>query len=622
VAYNGTSVTTPEINTSTAVVKLQLSVDGLGPAKNAFANTVIYNQQGKVVAQVKKSVADNIAGAFHQQFLVSNPIRWSVEKPYLYKAVTQLYSNGKLVDDYTTTFGIRSFTFDADKGFYLNGVPLKIRGVCNHHDLGCLGTAVNYRATERQLEILKAMGCNAIRTSHNPPSPELLTLCDKMGFLVMDEAFDMWEQPKNPFDYHADFKEWSKRDLQDQVKRDRNHPSVIIWSLGNEIYEQWAKEGDNRPYEILKTLYQSVRELDTTRPTVTANNFTDSWNRLIKADITEIIGYNYHHEEWNDIFKKWKKKPFIITESVSALQTRGHYDMPSDSIRRWPERWDLPLTTGNVDTTCSAYENCATPWGSTHEETLKIFEKSAHISGMFIWTGFDYMGEPTPYPWPARSSYFGIVDMAGFPKDCYYLYQSLWTNKTVLHVFPHWNWQPGQTIDLWAYYNNADEAELFINDKSQGLKRKTNEDLHVMWRVKYEPGSIKVITKRNGKTVATKTINTAGEPSKIILSADRSSIISNGTDLSFVTAKVVDKKGNLVPAANHLISFEVTNNGFIAGTDNGLQTDLTPLTKPYRKAWKGLCLAVVGAAGTKQGIITVKATAPGLQSAAISITIK
>jgi beta-galactosidase len=365
-----------------------------------------------------------------------------------------------------------------------------------------------------------------------------------------------------------------------------------------------------------------VRSLDD-RPTVTANNQVSASNQLLQTGINELVGYNYHHQHWtpDSVQKKWGRKPLIVTESVSAIQTRGHYDMPSDSVRIWPQRWDLPVANANPDLTCSAYENCFTPWGSSHLATLKTFLKHETISGMFVWTGFDYIGEPTPYPWPARSSYFGIVDLAGFPKDVYYLYQSLFTTKNVLHLFPHWNWQPGQTIDMWAYYNNADEVELFINGRSQGVKRKTGDDLHVMWRVQYEAGRVEAVSRKAGKVVATRLIKTAGAPAKIILEADRRTIQANGRDLSFVTVKVVDKDGNLVPDAANNIQFTVSGAGFIAGVDNGDQTSLESFKASARKAFNGLCLAVLQSNG-KSGNIKLQAKSAGLSGASIDIISK
>ncbi|HTE12027.1 MAG TPA: glycoside hydrolase family 2 TIM barrel-domain containing protein, partial [Chitinophagaceae bacterium] len=479
------------------------------------------------------------------------------------------------------------------------------------------------RALERQLEILKAMGCNGIRTSHNPPAPELLDLCDKMGFIVMDEAFDMWKKAKNKYDYHLNWDEWHKKDLEDQVLRDRNHPSVFIWSIGNEIPEQWAgKDGkDSSGILIARELAAIIKTLDTTRPITSALNNPYPENAVYKSGALDLVGFNYHHQDFKTFPQKFPGKKFIGAETVSALQTRGHYDMPSDSIRRWPSRWDKPVAGANADLSCSAYDNCSTPWGSTHEETLKELLKYNFASGMFVWTGFDYIGEPTPYPWPARSSYFGIIDLAGFPKDVYYLYQSLFTSKPVLHIFPHWNWKAGQTIDVWAYYNNAEEVELFLNGKSLGIKSKTGDDLHVMWRVVYETGILKAISRKNGKTVLEKTINTAGAPASIILTADKTSIKADGHDLSFITVKVVDKNGNLVPDADNFVKFTLGGNAVIAGVDNGSPVSMESFKANSRKAFNGMCLAVIQSNG-KPGTVSFKAVADGLAPAALVITAK
>ncbi|HLG40782.1 MAG TPA: glycoside hydrolase family 2 TIM barrel-domain containing protein, partial [Chitinophagaceae bacterium] len=408
----GTYVTTPSVSSKKAMVKISMDLAGES-SQSADIITTIVSKEGKTVSVTTQRSISIDKKNISQDFTITNPVLWSIENPYLYKAITKIISAGKVTDEHTTTFGIRTYHFDADKGFFLNDKPVKIVGVCNHHDLGCLGTAINTRALERQLEILKGMGINGIRTSHNPPAPELLDLCDKMGFIVMDEAFDMWKRSKTKYDYSLDFDEWHKKDLTDQILRDRNHSSVFMWSIGNEIMEQWAKEEDAPAVKALITeLYNTVKNLDN-RPIVTANNEINPWNRLLQTNVADMIGYNYNHSKWaaDSVQKRWGKKPFIVTESVSALQTRGHYDMPSDSIRRWPKRWDVPIENANDDLTCSAYENCSAPWGSTHEETLKPFLKNENISGMYIWTGFDYIGEPTPYQWPARSSYFGIVDL-------------------------------------------------------------------------------------------------------------------------------------------------------------------------------------------------------------------
>ena len=618
----GTFITTPSVNENFAKVSIQIKV------RNVFDKAVpikviteIFDSKNKKVGEVESqsNLNANSLIELHQEVEIKNLELWSIEKPNLYKAISIIESEGKQFDDYETIFGIRTFEFNAEKGFFLNGKQVKIKGVCNHHDLGCLGAAINERALERQLEILKNMGVNAIRTSHNPPAPELLNLCDRMGFIVMDEAFDMWKTKKTEFDYALDWDKWYKRDLEDMILRDRNHPSVIIWSIGNEVMEQWIRD-DSIGIVLTKELTKIVKNLDSTRPVTAACNGPEPENPLIKANVLDLIGFNYHQHLFEDFPKTYPNKKFIATETTSALATRGHYDMPSDSIRRWPKRWDLPLTEGNPDNTCSAYDNCSAPWGSTHEETWKIIKKHDFLSGMFIWTGFDYLGEPTPYSWPSRSSYFGIVDLAGFPKDVYYMYQSEWTDKPVLHVFPHWNWKEGQLIDVWAY-TNCDEVELFLNGKSMGTKRKTGDDIHLMWRLKFTPGILKAVGRKDGKEILTREIKTADKPYKIFLEADRNVIKADGKDLSFVTVKILDKDGTLVPYADNLVNFEITGEGKIAGVDNGSQTSHEPFKANYRKAFNGLCLAVIQSNG-KAGKIKLTAKSENLLPASIEIEAK
>lgn len=624
ISYNGTYITTPKVDSKSASVHLEINVDvPVDVRQTISASTIVLNREGQVVSK-KTSAVPSMQDSLitvSQDFAINNPILWSIERPYLYKAVTQIVSNGRIVDEYTTPFGIRSFAFDIDKGFLLNGKHVKINGVCDHHDLGCLGTAINKSALRRQLQILKGMGCNGIRTSHNPPAPELLDLADEMGFIVMDEAFDMWKKQKTKYDYHLDWDQWHRRDLQDMVLRDRNHPSVFIWSIGNEIPEQWGGDKDTSGTVIARELAGIVRSLDKTRPITSALNHPYPENNIYKSGALDLVGYNYDNKDYASFHERFPGEKFIATETVSSLATRGHYDMPSDSIRRWPVRWDKDFTAGNPDITCSAYDNCSAPWGSTQEETWKVMKKYDFLSGQFIWTGFDYIGEPTPYPWPARSSYFGIIDLAGFPKDTYFMYQSEWTNKPVLHIFPHWNWKVGDTVDVWAYYNNADEVELFLNGKSLGTKRKTGDDLHVWWRVNYEPGTLKAVSRKNGKVVLTKEIKTAGAPAKIILSADRKTVNGKENELCFVKATIVDKDGNVVPDAGNLIHFNVTGDGFVAGTDNGCETDLTSFKSTDRKAFNGLALAVLQSK-QKPGTIQLKATADGLQPASVSVVVR
>lgn len=617
----GTYVTTSDISTESATVNLTAVIKNHGNASAITVKTIIYDAVGKQVSDygdvISKPNLKDTSITSEQKIAVKNPVLWSVDHPYLYKVVTTVLADNKVVDSYSTPLGIRYFNFDADKGFSLNGKPMKILGVCNHHDLGALGAAINVRAMERQLQILKDMGCNGIRTSHNPPAPELLDLCDKMGFIVMDEAFDCWEVEKVTYDYHLFFKQWHKRDLEDQILRDRNHPSVMIWSIGNEIPQQ----ADTAALRIAPELAGIVHSLDKTRPITTANDRPDTTNKIIKSGAIDLIGYNYHEFDYPKFHNRYPGKKFIATETTSGLETRGHYDMPSDSIRIWPSKYDRPFTEGNPDNTVSAYDNVRPGWGSTHEATWKVMKKYDFLSGMFIWTGFDYLGEPTPYSWPSRSSFFGICDLAGFPKDVYYMYQSEWTDKPVLHIFPHWNWQPGKVVDIWAYYNNADEVELFLNGKSLGIKKKTGDDLHVMWRIKYEPGTLKAVSRKNGKVVLTREIHTAGKPAKIELIADRKNIKSDGRDLSFITVKILDKDGNVVPDADNLVNFKINGEGFIAGVDNGDENNHDSFKVDYRKAFNGLALAIVQAKA-KAGNITFTATSKGLQAATIMIQTK
>ena len=618
----GTFITTPEVTEQSATVNIKIKIrNSERQDQQVTIKTVVVDKNGNNITDVSSehSILQNEKFETHQNLIISEPILWSIENPNLYKAITIVEHNGKVCDAYETTFGIRSFYFDVDKGFFLNGEPVKIKGVCNHHDLGCLGAAVNTRAIQRQLDILKEMGVNGIRTSHNPPAPELLDLCDEMGFIVMDEAFDMWKKGKTKYDYSLDWDDWHKKDLEDMVLRDRNHPCIFVWSIGNEVVEQWDKE-DSSGTVIAKELVSIVKNLDTTRP-ITANcNDQDTLNPVIRSGALDLIGYSYAHNNYHLFPEVYPGKKFIASETTSALATRGHYDMPSDTIRRWPPRWDLPLLDGNLDNTCSSYDNCSAPWGSTHEETWKIIKKHDFLSGMYIWTGFDYLGEPTPYPWPSRSSYFGIVDLAGFPKDAYYMYQSEWTDKPVLHVFPSWNWKEGDTIDVWAY-TNCEEVELFLNDKSVGRKKKTGDDLHLMWRLPFTPGTLKAVGYADGKEIITSVQKTAGTPARIVLEADRNIITADGRDLSFITVKVLDKNNILVRYADNLISFEISGEGNIVGVDNGLQTSHESFKMNYRKAFNGMCLVVIQSS-EKAGRITLETISEGLKGASLEIETK
>ena len=579
---------------------------------------------------------------------IRKPRKWSCEDPYIYKVRTQLISGGKVVDEVETVTGFRDFHFDAKTGFWLNGKNFKLNGVCEHHDFGCLGAALSEDALHRKLVKLKAMGVNAIRSSHNPPAPELLAMCDTMGLIVMDESFDMWRRRKTQNDYARFFDEWHERDLTDLVLRDRNHPCILMWSIGNEVLEQWssaeadtltleqanlilnaghdastlAKDGELSVQSLLtQHLAEIVKRYDTTRPITAGCNEPSPGNHLFKSGAIDIIGFNYHHQWVKDVPQNFPDKPFIFSESVSALQTRGYYMMPSDSVYKAPKEWWLPYTDPSF--MCSAYDNMHASWSSTHEETWDVVKHTPYVGGQFIWTGFDYIGEPTPYGFPARSSYFGIIDLAGFPKDSYYMYQSEWTKEPMLHLFPHWNWLPGQTIDMWAYYNNADEVELFINGKSQGIKRKEERgerkeereerredslctEYHVGWRVQFEPGEVKAVSRKDGKTVCEQTIRTAGQPAAIRLSMDY-----QGKDLCFVNVDVVDAEGRLCPWAENQIHFSTVGDAQVVATDNGCQTSMERFTEPRRKAFFGRCMVVVRGNGT------LKAQAIGLKEGVI-----
>ena len=615
----------------TVDVELAVSGDADGQHRPMFRHTLL--------APDGRTVAVTSAKSLRQKLRVKHPLRWSVDSPHLYTLKSEVLVDGEVVDAVTTRTGFREFRFDAATGFWLNGRNLKINGVCLHHDLGCLGAAVNEDAMRRQLVKLKAMGCNAIRCSHNPPAPELLDLCDEMGFIVMDESFDMWRRRKTRNDYARFFDEWHERDLSDLLLRDRNHPSVLMWSIGNEVLEQWSgvgadeltleqanlllnaghddstlAHGEELTPNSLLTLHLAgiVRKYDRTRPVTAGCNEPSPDNHLFKSGALDLIGFNYHREWIKDVPRNFPGKPFLLTESVSALQTRGYYRMPSDSLFIAPERWDKTYTDPSM--MCSSYDNQRVPWGSTHEETWDIVKHTPYCAGQFIWTGFDYLGEPTPYGFPARSSYFGIIDLAGFPKDIYYMYQSEWTDRPVLHLFPHWNWTEGQTVDLWCYYNDADEVELFVNGKSRGVRsKKDSHQYHVAWRVAYEPGEVKVVARKEGQEVRSSSIRTAGAPARIRLEVDY-----EGETTVFVNAYVTDEAGNLCPWAEDDLRFSVSG-GTVIGVDNGSPTSMERFKADHRKAFFGKALVVIRK-DKDAGLVRLEAVSPMLAAGQLIIT--
>lgn len=626
-------------------------VNHSGNATRVKVSSSLFAPDGKKVAQSTEERVEVNASAdsvteVKSVITLKNPMLWDVDSPNCYTLVTYIKDaeSGKLLDTFRTVTGFRTFVFDAEKGFSLNGKPMKINGVCLHHDAGALGAVVNRRAIERQLEIMKEMGVNAIRCSHNPPAPELLQLCDSMGLLVMDETFDMWRKKKTAHDYARYFDEWHERDLTDLIKRDRNHPSIFMWSIGNEVLEQWsdakadtlsleqanlilnfghskemlAAEGETSVNSLLtRKLADMARRYDSSRPVTAGCNEPNPGNHLFRSGALDVIGYNYHDDWFKDVPRNFPGKPFIITESASALMTRGYYLMPSDSMRLWPVRWDIPFYDESFS--CSSYDNCHAPWGNNHEGTLRHVQDNDFIMGQFIWTGFDYIGEPTPYGWPARSSYFGIVDLAGFPKDIYYMYQSQWRpDKTVLHLFPHWNWEDGQEIDLWAYYNNADEVELFVNGESQGTRRPEPGKYHSSWRVTFHPGTVSIVSRKDGKEVARREIKTASEPAQIRLTPDRNVITADGKDLCYIAAEILDKDGNPCPLADNEITFSVSGAGLNAGVDNGSPISLERFKADRRKAFNGKALLIVQNNGDP-GTVTIGASSPGLDPAGATI---
>ena len=622
----------------------------LNDGVKASLKTDIVAPNGLVVATAtsKVDLAGNGNATVTQPMTFKNPVLWSTKNPAMYKVVSTVKVDGQTVDEYVTKTGFRYLKFDAKTGFALNGERMKLNGVCLHHDAGALGAVVNKAAIERQLKILMEMGTNAIRSTHNPPAPELLELCDSLGLLVMDETFDMWRKKKTSHDYARYFPEWHERDLRDLVVRDRNHPSVIIWSIGNEVLEQWsdakadtlsleqanlilnfghgkdmlaAENGEMSVNSLLtKKLADMTKELDPTRPVTAGCNEPDPGNHLFRSGALDIIGFNYHDNNFKDVPKNFPGKPFVVTESVSALQTRGYYRMPSDSMYVWPARWDIPFEDPSFS--CSSYDNCHVPWGNTHEGTMRHVQDNDFIMGQFVWTGFDYLGEPTPFGWPARSSYFGIVDLAGFPKDSYYMYQSQWRpDLNVLHLLPHWNWKEGEEVDMWAYYNNADEVELFLNGKSQGVRKPNDKNYHAMWRLKFEPGEVVAVSRKDGKEVARDTVRTAGDPASIRLTPNRKEIAADGTDLVYVAAEVVDKDGNLCPWAVNDIYFDVEGAGFNAGVDNGSPISLEPFKASSRRAFYGKAMLIVQNDG-REGEITVSAMSPELGTTKVTIPAK
>ncbi|HEX8070247.1 MAG TPA: beta-galactosidase GalB [Pyrinomonadaceae bacterium] len=649
VGHWGTYVTTPEVTPQAATVQIKTTLDNdSGAAAAVTVTTRVYElapDGSKAARPVAASEAARVsldAGArrtVDASLRVLRPKLWDTRRPNLYAAVTTLALGGKTVDVYETVFGVRTIKFDAARGFLLNGERVRLNGVCNHHDLGALGAALNTRALERQLEILKEMGVNAVRTSHNPPAPELLELCDRMGLLVMDEAFDAWRRGKKKNDYHLLFDDWHEKDLRAQVRRDRNHPSVVLWSIGNEIGEQRNAEG----HKVAAELARIVREEDPTRPTTAGANYTEAGYNGFQQTV-DVFGYNYKPKEYGKFREKNPTQPLYASETASTVSSRGAYFFPvvEDKLK------------GQADFQVSSYDLYAPPWATTPDAEFRGQDEFTFVAGEFVWTGFDYLGEPTPYnadttnllnfsdpqeqarvaealkslgkiSVPSRSSYFGIVDLAGFRKDRFYIYQARWRPELPMaHILPHWNWpeRAGQVTPVHVY-TSGDEAELFLNGRSLGRKRREQYEYRLRWdEVRYEPGELRVVAYRQGRRWAEDVVRTTGPAARLTLRADRNVIRADGADLSFVTVSVADAGGLTVPRAQNRMRFEVTGPGEIVAVDNGDATSHESFQAHERAAYNGLCLVILRAQPGAAGAIKLSAHADGLKSAEVTIRSK
>lgn len=631
----GTVVTTPVVKEGFARVNVKTEL--VMPADKNVSDyrivTQIKDADGKMLSSDDRP-GDKLDGTcFNQNFVVYNPSLWSPETPVLYTAETKVYEGDVLKDEYATRFGIRTLEIIPDKGFFLNGKLTKFKGVCNHHDLGPLGGIANEAGIRRQIRILKDMGCNAIRTSHNMPAPELVRACDEMGMMVMAESFDEWKSAKVQNGYHKIFDEWVEKDLVNLIRHYRNNPSVVMWCVGNEVPDQW---NGNRGPKLSRMLQDICHREDPTRPVTQGMDAPDAVVNNNMAATMDVAGFNYRPHKYLENYKKLPQCIVLGSETASTVSSRGVYKFPVE--RRSMQKYD--------DHQSSSYdvEHCG--WSNLPEDDWLWHEDNAWCIGEFVWTGFDYLGEPTPYytDWPSHSSLFGIIDLAGLPKDRYYLYRSHWNpEEETLHILPHWNWtgREGEVTPVFVY-TNYPSAELFINGKSQGKRSKDltvtvenskdsastadfkrQQRYRLMWMdTKYEPGTVKVVAyNKDGKAVAEKEIHTAGAPHHIELTADRTLIKADGEDLSFVTVKVVDKDGNLCPLAENEIRFKVKGAGVYRAGANGNPASLENFQTPKMKVFNGMMTAIV-AATDKPGAITLEATAGGLKKAVLKLESK
>ncbi len=635
VAHWGTYVTTAQVSSSSARIDLRVTIDndsGSNATVSVAARIYALDAEGRKtgaavgsIEPVAARIAARASATVKGSVIIANPRLWGPpprQQPDRYLAITTVSHRRKVADSYETRFGIREVRFDPDLGIYVNGERIYLKGVNNHHDLGALGAAFNYRAAQRQLEMLREMGCNAIRTSHNQPAPELLELADSMGFLVMDEAFDVWVRQKTPLDFHLIFPDWHEQDLRAMVRRDRNHPSVFLWSIGNEVGEQTT---GNAGAVLAKQLGDIVHEEDPSRPTTTAMNWSQPPDPLPAA--VDVISLNYQGAgirstpgKYPDFHAKFPGKVIIGSEVASAFSSRGVYLFPVASGVGGPVR---PGIGGDPQThQVSAYELYAADFGSSADRAFASQDRNPYVAGEFVWTGWDYLGEPTPY-YTSRSSYSGIIDLAGFKKDRFYLYQAHWRpDLPMAHILPHWTWpeRVGQNTPVHVF-TSGDEGELFLNGRSLGRRTKGPFEYRLRWdSVAYEPGTLEVVTYKNGVKWATDSVKTAGPPAGLEAVPDRSLIQADGRDLSFVTVRVVDGNGLTAPRADNRISFTIEGPGEIVATDNGDPTSFEPFQAQERKAFNGLCLVIVRAKSGQTGRIKLTASSDGLRDGVTFIT--
>ncbi|KAI1101574.1 glycoside hydrolase family 2 protein, partial [Jackrogersella minutella] len=637
VGQSGTFITTPVVSAESADVDLTIEIENnRNASREVEVKTDIYildlqtwQPGADVVASFPPITASIPAGSkqsVNASVPVTNPRLWGpkpLQEPNMYVAVTTLLSNGTVIDSYETNFGIRSITYDANTGISVNGERVYIQGTNNHHDLGSIGAAFHLRAAERQLELLQEMGCNALRMSHNPPAAELLDLADRFGFLVMDEIFDVWKEQKIEDDYHVYFEEWHEPDLRTFIRRDRNHPSIMAFSVGNEIVEQTTASGGATARELVGI----VKEEDPTRQSSAGINNAQAGSEFATA--IDIPGLNYQGEGRGASFdsayppyhEAYPDKVLWSTESSSGVSSRGTYLFPVTSANSTTV---VNGTGADADTLfVSAYELYAVSWGASPDKVFGMQDKFSYAAGEFVWTGWDYIGEPTPYDTEARSSYFGIIDLAGFKKDRFYLYQARWrSDLPMAHILPHWTWpnRVGEVTPVHVF-SSADEAELFVNGVSAGKLQRQPSNYRFRWdEVTYEPGELHVVTYKDGVQWAEETVKTAGEAANLTLTADRNAIRGDGTDLSFVSVAVVDGTGNTVPEATNAITFSISGPAQILSTDNGNPADFTAFPSLTRNAFSGLALAVVRSVPGGSGEIIVRAEAAGLGGAEVVLT--